>query len=228
MRLKPIVLSIDDDLNFRKAIEIIMGRFGLNVKGVSTSQEFLEAAGSLRPDLYLIDLQLADSNGIELVKAIRDGLAPKAFTVVISGAKDPAIVAHAMEMGANDYILKPLDRVLLATKLAQFVDTEEIQKHRAEWTEPAHGKSPARLQFGGEITEVDELGVKLITSSLIPKGTVIKVGSELFQKFGAKDVLVTVNSTWLLPDSQRYGAYAEFDGADPEFLQALRTWLSKS
>lgn len=229
MRLKPVVLSIDDDPVFRKAIEVVLSRLGLNIKGVSTPDEFLEAAEVLQPDLYLIDLQLEHSNGIELIKTIRNGQTPKAFIIVISGTKDVQMISNALELGANDYILKPLDRVLLATKLSQFVDTNELREHRAEWKTPATGRAPVQVRFDGLIEEIDELGIKFTSAALVPKGTALKLESEVLGKIGIdkKGCLVTVTSTWLVPDTHRYGAYAEFDGVDPEFLQAVRHWLAR-
>ena len=52
MRLKPLALAVDDDEFFRKAIEAVLPRLGLDVKGVADSSSFLKLAESLKPDLY--------------------------------------------------------------------------------------------------------------------------------------------------------------------------------
>jgi CheY-like chemotaxis protein len=228
MKLKPVVLSIDADQNFRNAVEIVLSRFGLHVKGVSTSAEFLESAKSIQPDLYLIDLQVKDCDGIDLVRRIRTKISPNAFIIVISGAVDPATATIALEQGANDYILKPIDQRLLLNKLSQFVETEEIRDQRAEWTEPTDGNAEVRLSFDGVIDEIDELGIKFISSTLVPKGTVLKMDTPLLAKVGLKEksCLVTVTNTWLIPQTQQYEAYAEFDGVDLDFLNTIRRWLS--
>jgi DNA-binding response OmpR family regulator len=229
MRLKPTILCIDDDPNFGKLIEVVLSRLGATAKVVSSPEKFLELAKSLQPDLYIIDLQLKNSSGMDLIKPIREGLTPDAFIMVISGANDPEKIAHAIELGASDYILKPLDRVLLATKLSQFIETDEIREHSAKEHAPKIGAYPIRLQFNGVIEAVDELGVKFSSATLTPKGTVLKLGSDFFKMIGApeKEYLVTVASTWLVPETKQYGAYAEFDDVSPEFLQLLRGWLTR-
>ncbi|HRK01444.1 MAG TPA: response regulator [Oligoflexia bacterium] len=229
MRLKPTVLIIEDDEGFRKIMELVLARFGVNTKAVADPEEFLKAADSLNPNLYLIDLNLDGSSGFDLIKTLRERKKLTGSIVVVSGSKESEAISHALELGANDYILKPLDRVLLATKLSQFIQTDEIKEHSAKQTEPTDGRVEVRLSFDGQITSVDEIGIEFTSATLSPKGTVLKLNSDFFKLAGlpVTECLVTVASTWLVPDTGRYGAYAEFDGVSAEFQQALRNWLSR-
>ncbi len=226
-RVKPIVLAIEDDPDFRKALELVLGRLGLNIKGVSRSDEFIEASIRLKPDLYLIDLQLGELSGFELIEKLRkEGV--KNPIIIISGSKQAHAITHALELGANDFILKPLDRAFLATKLSRFIQTEELEVNRSKFQEVPPETSPARLFLNGKIIEVDEMGLKILSKSLVPKGTSFKLSSDLILQLGASDreCLLTVSSTWVDPDTKLYAIYAEFEGVDTAFLQGVRRWLS--
>ncbi|MEW6057921.1 MAG: response regulator [Bdellovibrionota bacterium] len=229
MRSKPIVLIIDDDPLFRKTMEAVFPRLGLNIKTTSQPAQFLEYADKLDPDLYIIDLQLTDVTGFELVKELRK-TNPKAVIVVISGTKEQQDVTHALELGANDFIFKPLDRTLLASKLSRYVKTESIKEHLATFVDIPDGRAPARLSFKVEVDAIDELGVSLISRHLIPKGTVFKLKSSIFQEISpsVEGLLVSVVSNSFDSENGFYSAYAEFEEIPSEFPEALRQWMKRA
>jgi DNA-binding response OmpR family regulator len=228
-RLKPIVLAAEDDPEFRKALELVLSRFGLNVVGVSTTEDFLKNVDKLKPDLYLIDLQLGAQSGFDLIENLRKKLGITEPILVVSGGRKPEMIAHALELGANDYIMKPLDRTFLAAKLSRYLDAEHLVEHRPIFLDLPVGRSAARIEFRGKILEVDELGVRLSTTSLIPKGSVLKLKCDLLRDAGVPEgeALVAVASTELDAESKRYQIYAEFDGVDVEFMQSIRRWLTR-
>jgi DNA-binding response OmpR family regulator len=228
-RLKPIVLAAEDDPEFRQALELVLGRFGLNVVGVATAEEFLKNAEKLKPDLYLIDLQLGAQSGFELIETLRKERAVKEPILVVSGGRKPEMIAHALELGANDYIMKPLDRTFLAAKLSRYLEADELKEHRPSYRDVPQGASVSRIEFMATALEIDELGVRLESTNLVPKGTVLKLrcGALLESGVTGGEVLVTVVSTELDPESKLYRLYAEFDGVDVEFMQTIRRWLTK-
>jgi DNA-binding response OmpR family regulator len=228
-RLKPVVLAVEDDPDFRSAMESILNRFGVNAKGVSTPQDFLDAAEKIEPDLFLIDLQLGTYDGLDLIQKLRQSLVTKKPILVVSGSKGMTAITHALELGANDFILKPLDRTLLASKLSRYLKTDEIVEHRTSFEVMSQGRAPAKLGFEGHILAVDELGVKLRSKTLVSKGTAIKLVGELFKKLGIQgnECWVTVTSSWIDTDTKQYDMYAEFQNTDDAFLQSLRRWLTE-
>ncbi len=227
MRLKPSALVIDDDPMFCQALESVLGRFGLNIKTTNDPEVFMDYSEKLTPDLYLVDLQLGDTSGFDLISRVR-AKAPDSIIIIISGSKEKSDIAHALELGANDYILKPLNRVLLASKLSLYLDTDHIREHRAEFTKFTETTMTGVLIIDGVVEEVDELGLKIMSPHLIPKGTVVKINSDFFGLLGAQtqEYLVSVTSTSFNPEAENYSMYVEFeDSVDPEIHQLLRRWL---
>lgn len=228
MRLRPGVLLIDDDPLFRKALEAVLPRMGLDVRAISDPAQFIPAARQFRSDLYLIDLQLGEFSGFDLIRDLR-AEDPKAVILVISGARDRESVVHALELGANDFILKPLDRTLLASKLSRYVDTDILKDQRSLAVDPPEGRAPGKLAFETAIVALDELGIGLESRHLIPKGTVLKLKTDLLKEIGTPltETLVTVVSTSFDSEKGIYGAYAEFDEPPAVLTDALRRWLGQ-
>lgn len=71
----------------------------------STAGEGLEQVQDLRPDVVLVDLNLPDRDGPELIAALREAI-PDAKLVVVSGYDDEYRVVEALRAGAHGYLLK--------------------------------------------------------------------------------------------------------------------------
>jgi two-component system chemotaxis response regulator CheY len=237
MNSRPSVLVIDDDEFLLKGLEFALSKLGIRSVLTADPLEFIRHAESGDHDVYLIDLQLSDSrSGLELVDRIRalEGSRPK--IMMISAAGEPATIARALERGANDYILKPLDREHLAAKLSRYVMTPQMAELvGGTLSDAPEGRIPGKLSFQTEVIEVSEKGVLLQGPHLLPKGTAAWLSGELMGEIAASSgargaCLVKVTSNWVdSADGFRYGAYAEFDRVhgDIRWFRALRRWLAQ-
>jgi len=81
---------------------------GYGVLGALTSDEGLKLAILSRPELVLLDIGLAATNGIEVLKRIRS-TNPTTKVIMVTGNADPALARKALELGALAYIDKPFD-----------------------------------------------------------------------------------------------------------------------
>ena len=162
-------------------------------------------------------MKLAGSTGFELIEKVRE-FSPHASVIVISGSDSQDDLIHALEKGANDFILKPVDRALLTSKLAKYVDTQRLKEQETKFSEVPAGNSLARLTFPVTLSYFDELGVGFKSVHLIPKGTVIKVKTEFFKETGSSmtEVLTTVTTTSLTPRPK-------FTPSMPNLMNCLRT-----
>jgi CheY-like chemotaxis protein len=230
MRLRPSVLSIDDDPGFQATLKSVLNRFGLNFKAVADPKEFLEAAEAHVPELVLIDLQLEGANGVDLVRSIRTLRGSDVAVLVISGSNDSKVVLQCLEAGADDFLQKPLDRTFLATKLSRYLETSELSEQASEWQALSQEHFRAKLSLEVTMLEVDEFGVTMASNSLLPKGVVLRVSAEFFQSLGIKTNghLVTVMTNAFDQSTGIYTYYAEFEEPTADFLQGIRSWLGSS
>ncbi len=102
------LLVIDDDRTVLRMVERAFDRGDVDVVTAKTADDGLAAIREQSPDVALLDVFLAETNGLDLYRQIQaiDGRLPVVF-ITASGASDTAI--EAMSLGAYDYLLKPLD-----------------------------------------------------------------------------------------------------------------------
>ena len=105
--MKKIVL-IEDDADLYSLIQYNLEKEGFQVIGTQTGKGAFELCRRERPDLVILDIMLPDSDGLEICKAIRGNSDLAATPVIFLTARateTDRIVG--LELGANDYIVKP-------------------------------------------------------------------------------------------------------------------------
>lgn len=118
------VLIVEDDVRIANILsKTIDNEAGFEVVGIAqNSSEAIILLDSFTPELIFLDVSLHDSNGLEVLKYIRQDLSAVDISIVmLTAAKDADIVQEAMSYGAFDYILKPLAFSRLKQTLQRFI-----------------------------------------------------------------------------------------------------------
>jgi DNA-binding response OmpR family regulator len=110
------VLLIEDDADISEAIGYQMEKAGLSVRFARTGEEGLEAARR-GVDLVLLDLNLPGIDGLEVCRMIRRQQATAHVPIIIVSARgDEVDRVLGLEMGADDYLVKPFSLKELAAR----------------------------------------------------------------------------------------------------------------
>src|SRR5689334_15513007 len=108
------ILVIDDDENLRDTIAVLLEREGFKALLAPDGRTGLEFAVMARPNLILADLRLPDISGVEVCKRLRSASNPTPI-IVLSAAGEEIDKVLLLEIGADDYVVKPFGtRELLA------------------------------------------------------------------------------------------------------------------
>jgi two-component system chemotaxis response regulator CheY len=113
------ILIVDDAPVIRKVARRIFEGLHLEVQDVESAEEALEACRTALPDGILVDSYLPQQTGISFVRELRNlpgGNGPRVVFVLLEN--DLGQIAKVMHAGADDYILKPFDRLELAQKFS--------------------------------------------------------------------------------------------------------------
>src|SRR5262249_1885473 len=104
------LLIVDDDELSREGLARRLQRQGYEVACARTGREAIEMLGTRRFDLVLLDVMMPGMNGLEVLKHLRqvDSLLDLPI-VMVTARNDSGDVVEALELGANDYLTKPLD-----------------------------------------------------------------------------------------------------------------------
>lgn len=113
---KQSILVVEDEEDIRELISYNLAREGFKVSSVASGEAALKAVKTALPDLVLLDLMLPGLDGLEVCRQIRAHAASSRVPVLMVTAKgEEADVVTGLELGADDYIVKPFSpRVLLA------------------------------------------------------------------------------------------------------------------
>ena len=102
------VLVVDDELNMRRVLEIMLHKMGHETRTASDGQEALALVQHESFDLVLTDLRMPKLDGIGLLDALRtQGIEVPVIILTAYGSVEGAVAA--MKQGAYDYILRPFD-----------------------------------------------------------------------------------------------------------------------
>ena len=121
------VLVVDDERLIRWSLEQTLEKSGYEVE---TSEDGAGAVAAVRedtPDLVLLDLKLPDTDGIQVLRQIKDAHADIPV-VIMTAYADVATAVEAMRLGAYDYIAKPIDFENLAVTLRNALEARQLRQ----------------------------------------------------------------------------------------------------
>lgn len=122
------ILVVDDDRLTVSALEQLLQRHGYSrVMGITDSRTALETCSSFDPDLILLDLIMPDVDGFEVLEALRsDGSERFLPIVVLTGDDSEEAKAHALEVGATDFLVKPVSQTEALLRIRNLLETRRL------------------------------------------------------------------------------------------------------
>lgn len=114
------VLIVDDSKTMVRISDNIVKQLGIsNVDWAFNGKEALDLMKLKKYDLILSDINMAPMNGFELVEAIRStGNKVGIFMITTEGGREEVI--RALRLGANNYLVKPIDKDTLKQKITDY------------------------------------------------------------------------------------------------------------
>lgn len=115
MRECPLILVADDEEPLLRMLKISLGLEGYDVVTASNGVKALQAFEGSDPDLAILDIGMPGLDGFSVLKVIRE---QSSIPVIMLTAMDePACVERALAGGADDFMIKPFDRVELMARV---------------------------------------------------------------------------------------------------------------
>ena len=132
----PKVLIVEDEKDIRELIHFHHYRNKYNVIESSDGIEAVALAKELRPDLILLDIMIPSQDGLSVCRQIREDQNLNETRIIFLSAKgEEEDIVKGLELGADDYITKPIKPKVLVSKIKSLLrrlknekDTEESYK----------------------------------------------------------------------------------------------------
>lgn len=155
------ILIVEDELPIRKLISFNLSRSNFNVIEVGEGGSVLQIVEDKNPILVILDLNLPDSDGLEICARLREHY-PLLPIIILSARGQDMDKITGLELGADDYIVKPFNPLELVARVRTI-----LRRTKMETREKEDNVGPFRLD--------------LKTQKVYKSGTPLKLTAREFQ-----------------------------------------------
>jgi len=161
------LLLLEDDQILSETLEHFLTRAGYEIDVALTMEEAEDLTFENKYDLYLLDINLPEGSGLELLEALRhaEDTTP---TIFITALTDMSSISQGFKLGAMDYIKKPFDPEELLIRLKAKFKNDILYCGDIEFDQEAEV-----LRKNGEIIDIGNVQYKIFTTLLKDQGNVV-------------------------------------------------------
>jgi len=210
-----VILVVDDNAANREMLGRRLEREGHRIELAESGREALDLLRTRRVDLVLLDVMMPHVDGYEVLRQLKTDDALRSIPVLMISAVDEIeSVARCIELGAEDYLPKPFDPILLRARIGACLEKKRLRDREAQHVrELAEWNRTLEQRVAEQVALVDRLGrLKRFFSPQL---------AELIVAGGADDPLKTHRRdvTVCFLDLRGFTAFAE--SAEPEEVMGV-------
>ncbi len=171
------ILILEDDLILAESLKTYLELNGYSVDIAKGYDEAADLTFENKYDIYVIDINLLDGNGIDFFKDLRAS-EDETPAIFISALQDVNTIAKTFEIGAEDYIKKPFDPeellIRINARLKRFSKRKELRYRDITIKDNRVFKGEEEINLGGVLRKILE---KLIENqgNIVPKEDLIDI-----------------------------------------------------
>jgi putative two-component system response regulator len=152
---KTIMLVDDDQLHLTAGKNILKNYY--NVFTIPSGEKLFELLGKVPPDLILLDIEMPEMNGYEVMKKLKSDPGTAGIPVIfLSAMVDPSHELEGLGLGAVDYVFKPFSPILLMRRIENHLllsyQQKELQKYNESLQTMISTKSEEAANLRNAIT----------------------------------------------------------------------------
>lgn len=225
-KVQKVIYHLDDDIDIHPPVALICTKhLGHVHKKFLEAENFLKAIKDAPPDLCIVDLNLTIGigAGFSVVQAIRNKFEGKMPIIVISRRSSAKDVSIALEVGASDFLPKPIDFSLLAEKITYLLEGAEQNAFPfKKMLKPLPGK----LELHFNPIMIDEVYIHLRSKFFVLRGAEIELEHELVKTiFGTDRISLSVHDCLPLETGDAYSLRMIPKKPTDEYFAKLHRYL---
>jgi len=122
------ILVVDDQATVRMLLRRMIENCGYSVTERSTGEGAISAVNQESFSLVLLDIVMPDMNGVEVLKKIRRQYSMSELPVIMVSVKgESGDIVKALDSGANDYLIKPIDHLVLCARIKSHLTHKQTE-----------------------------------------------------------------------------------------------------
>ena len=126
------VLIVDDDLALRKILSVMLTQWAFLCRTAASGEEALCLLESQPTDVVISDLRMPGISGMDLLIQVRERYPHLAF-LMVTGEDETRVGVRAMQLGADDYLLKPFDADVVLGSLHRALQKKKLEREVQEY-----------------------------------------------------------------------------------------------
>jgi len=222
----PRILIVDDDPDILKLAEQVLTHAGHIVLTASDAMKAMALLDQVEVDLLLSDANMPHYTGFDLVQTVRKNQKFKNISVaMLTSLKEKRDVEKAVRAGVDDYIVKPIDPLLLMKKIEALFRKKPPTQHPEVRFHQKHTGNEGRLSHQIHVQSISELGVNVSSRLAMNPGELVELQCELFENMGIGRPQFKVLSCQKNIGADEHQIQLIFMGASEALLQRVRGWI---
>ena len=155
---KPKIMMAGNEIDYLTLIKLRLVNDGFDVMGFDNAKDVLGNIEKAVPDLIIADTMMPDMSGVEMFRKVRELPPPFGETpvVFVSGKDDPESKIEVLHLGAEDFLVKPVDFTVLAARIRNII------RRDTKWRKG----SGIAIAATGVVGDLKNLGIPEIVQTL--------------------------------------------------------------
>jgi PAS domain S-box-containing protein len=139
------ILVVDDEENDRKLLEVLLQAEGFSIQTAASGVEALAMIAQAPPDLILLDVMMPEMDGYQVAETITGDRALVPIPIImVTVLDDRDAMMHALAAGAEDVLIKPVNRAELAVRVRNLLRLKAYGDHLGRYSESLEREVDAR------------------------------------------------------------------------------------
>lgn len=185
------ILIVDDNPSDLIVLNKLLIKKGFEVSQASDAYNALEIMQKEKFDLVILDWMMPKVNGLDILKTIRGHQTLKSLpTIFVTSKNDSKDIKKAIDQGVNDYLIKPIDPMILESKVAKILKRDDAWKMT-----PIHEREAGNSTIKAtiEILAISEITIQFKSSASFRPYEIMHLESEFLKKIGIDEVQVRIH-----------------------------------
>lgn len=185
------ILIVDDNPSDLVVLNKLLIKKGFEVSQANDAYNALDILQKEKFDLVILDWMMPKVNGLDILKTIRNHQTLKTIPAIfVTSKNDAKDIKKAIDQGVTDYLIKPIDPMILESKVAKILKRDDAWK-----ITPIHefdgGNSTLRARI--EIVGISEITIQFKSSASFRPYEILHLESEFLKKIGVAEAQVRIH-----------------------------------
>ena len=216
-----LVLIVDDDEAVQTMLYKVISSNGLQAEIASSGEKALSMTAHKHYDLILLDVNMTGMDGFEVVKHMRSR-GVKTPIIIVSGRQEDYDTLYGLDIGADDYVTKPFNPIVLGAKVKALIRRSKGSLHGADALTTA-----GPFRYNSTTLRFYKDNVEIVLSS--KENAMMKLFLDNVNRIFPKDMIYSmiwgdsiVDENAIMVYINRLRQKIEDDPASPKYIQTVR------